>query len=140
MLNNVAPSKKNDPLRLIPKNNNNEARTLKSTKSFQRNSLYFTSLCLAFIICSLPLSSFNILLDMFFDSNWIQQKEKMIYWSIIVLTTLELTHIIVSPILYGYMNQNFRQELIKLKGSFGKKIGMKSTKTVKIEVNKNEIV
>ena len=117
------------------------SRETKSTKSCQRNCLYFTSLCLAFIICSLPLSLLNILLDIYFD---LQQKENIIYWSIIVLTTLELMNIVVSPILYGYMNQNFKNELKKLNDSISSKFCRKSNKNEKnLEITllqKNEIV
>ena len=88
--------------------------------------LLMTSFCLSFTICSLPLSLFNILLDIFINLNWIQQKEKTIYWLIIVLTTLELMNIVVSPILYGYMNQNFRNELIKLNDLISSKFLFKS--------------
>ena len=77
----------------------------------QKNCLLLTSLCLSFILCSLPLSLFNILLDIFISLNKIQQKEKAIYWLIIILTTLELLNIVISPMLYGWMNKNFRTEL-----------------------------
>jgi hypothetical protein len=100
----------------------NNVSTAKIKSRHQRNCLLLTSLCLAFIICSLPLSLFNILLDIFINLNWIQQKEKTIYWLIIVLTTLELMNIVVSPILYGYMNQNFRRELIKFNNDIRNKV------------------
>jgi len=91
---------------------NSRAISRKERKN-NKNCLLLASLCLSFIICSLPLSLFNILLDIFFDSNSIQQTEKanIIYWLIIILTTLELLNAVISPLLYGWMNQNFKTEL-----------------------------
>jgi len=99
------------------------------------NCLLLTSLCLAFIVCSLPLSLFNITLDMFFDTNWIQKQELTIYWLIIVLTTLELMNIIVSPILYGYMNQNFRNEFEKINQAIKKKMSYNLENDADIPLN-----
>ena len=40
---------------------------------------------------------------------------------------LQLLNIIISPILYGFMNQNFRKELNKLKQTIENKFCAKST-------------
>ena len=55
-----------------------------------------------------------ILLDIFINLNEIQHKEKadLVYWLIIIFTTLELLNIGISPLLYGWMDKNFRSELL----------------------------
>ena len=46
--------------------------------------------------------------------NEIQHKEKadLVYWLIIIFTSLELLNIGISPLLYGWMDKNFRSELL----------------------------
>jgi hypothetical protein len=118
---------KNQQIRML---NHDMSRRISSAnkkeKSNNKNCLLLTSLCLSFIFCSLPLSLFNILLDIFISLNKIQQKEKAIYWLIIVLTTLELLNIVISPLLYGWMNRNFRTELFTQYNTIRNKFNLKS--------------
>jgi len=118
---------KNQQMRML---NHDMSRRISSAnkkeKSNNKNCLLLTSLCLSFIFCSLPLSLFNILLDIFISLNKIQQKEKAIYWLIIVLTTLELLNIVISPLLYGWMNRNFRTELFTQYKTIRNKFNLKS--------------
>jgi hypothetical protein len=88
-------------------------RLIQKEKRHQKNCKLLSSLCLTFIICCLPLSVFNIKAE--FDmSRYITHEkfeEKEIYSPLILLTTLEELNTLITPLLYGWMNHNFRNEL-----------------------------
>jgi hypothetical protein len=76
----------------------------------RKNCKLLSVLCITFIICCLPLSFFNIKSE--FDVNIMVNsdsfKDREIYSPLTILTTLEEMNTILSPLLYGWMNQNFR--------------------------------
>jgi hypothetical protein len=86
-------------------------RLVQKEKHHQKNCKLLSALCVTFIICFLPLSFFNIKAE--FDVNkYIDNndtfKQKEIYSPLTILTTLEEMNTILSPLLYGWMNHNFR--------------------------------
>lgn len=91
-------------------------RLIQKERPHQKNCKLLSALCLTFIICCLPLSLFNIKAE--FDINKFSAlinhdsfKEKEIYSPLTILTTLEELNTIISPLLYGWMNHNFRSEI-----------------------------
>lgn len=91
-------------------------RLIQKERPHQKNCKLLSALCLTFIICCLPLSLFNIKAE--FDLsrfsvliNGDSFKEKEIYSPLTILTTLEELNTIISPLLYGWMNHNFRFEI-----------------------------
>ncbi len=87
-------------------------KLIQKERPHQKNCKLLSSLCIAFIVCCLPLSLFNIKAEFDFgkilDSTF---KEKEIYSPLTILTTLEVLNTVVSPLLYGFMNHNFRIEI-----------------------------
>lgn len=91
-------------------------KLIKKERPHQKNCRLLSALCLTFIICCLPLSLFNIKAE--FDIgkmstaiNHNSFEEKEIYSPLTILTTLEEVNTIITPLLYGWMNQNFRYEI-----------------------------
>ena len=82
-------------------------KLIQKERPHQKNCKLLSSLCLTFIICCLPLSLFNIISDFISTS----EKQTVIYWPLTILTTLELMNTVLSPLLYGWMNHNFRMEI-----------------------------
>ncbi len=83
-------------------------KLIQKDKPHQKNCKLLSALCLAFIVCCLPLSLFNIVTDFVSTSP---DKQTVIYWPLTILTTMELMNTVLSPLLYGYMNHNFRMEI-----------------------------
>ena len=89
-------------------------KLIQKERPHQKSCKLLSALCLTFIICCLPLSLFNIKTEFdmgrFMDSNTFHQ-EKEIYSPLTILTTLEVLNTVISPLLYGWMNHNFRNEI-----------------------------
>ena len=83
-------------------------KLIQKERPHQKNCKLLSSLCIAFIVCCLPLSLFNIKAE--FDFGKILE-EKEIYSPLTILTTLEVLNTVISPLLYGFMNHNFRIEI-----------------------------
>ena len=83
-------------------------KLIQKERPHQKNCKLLSSLCLTFIVCCLPLSLFNIITDFIINT---QEKQTVIYWPLTILTTLELMNTVLSPLLYGWMNHNFRIEI-----------------------------
>ncbi len=83
-------------------------KLIQKDKPHQKNCKLLSALCLVFIVCCLPLSLFNIITDFV---NTQPDKQTVIYWPLTILTTMELMNTVLSPLLYGYMNHNFRVEI-----------------------------
>jgi hypothetical protein len=97
-------------------------RLLQKEKRHQKNCKLLSSLCLTFIICCLPLSLFNIKAE--FDMSVFASTEKRdVYKPLIVLTIMEELNTLLSPLLYGLMNQNFRNEINLKLTEFRQKYG-----------------
>ena len=87
-------------------------RLIQKERPHQKNCKLLSALCIAFIVCCLPLSLFNIKAE--FDFGKITDgsfKEKEIYSPLTILSTLEVLNTVISPLLYGFMNHNFRIEI-----------------------------
>ncbi|CAF0868136.1 unnamed protein product [Brachionus calyciflorus] len=91
-------------------------KLIQKERPHQKNCRLLSALCLTFIICCLPLSLFNIKAE--FDVGKFSKlinhdnfQEKELYSPLTILTTLEELNTIVSPLLYGWMNHNFRYEI-----------------------------
>ncbi|RNA26422.1 neuropeptide F receptor-like [Brachionus plicatilis] len=91
-------------------------KLIQKERPHQKNCRLLSALCLTFIICCLPLSLFNIKAE--FDIGKMSKainhnsfQEKEIYSPLTILTTLEELNTIISPLLYGWMNHNFRYEI-----------------------------
>lgn len=82
-------------------------KLIQKERPHRKNCKLLSSLCLAFIVCCLPLSLFNIVTNFISTS----EKQNVIYWPLTILTTLELLNTVLSPLLYGWMNHNFRIEI-----------------------------
>jgi hypothetical protein len=93
-------------------------KLIQKERPHQKNCKLLSSLCLTFIVCCLPLSLFNIITDFIVDT---QEKQHVIYWPLTILTTLELLNTVLSPLLYGWMNHNFRNEINLKLSKFKKK-------------------
>ncbi len=114
-------------------------KLIQKERPHQKNCKLLSSLCIAFIVCCLPLSLFNIKAEFDFgkilDSTF---KEKEIYSPLTILTTLEVINTILSPLLYGFMNHNFRieinEKLKSLKIKYKKVSSDGSTKKPNIEI------
>lgn len=121
-------------------------RLVQKEKHHQKNCKILSVLCLTFIVCCLPLSFFNIKSE--FDLNEyvsaaastsnsnvddVTPKQKEIYWSLTLLTTLEEMNAILSPLLYGWMNHNFRNAINEKLKTLKSNI-KKNRKTVQIVV------
>lgn len=89
-------------------------KLIQKERPHQKSCKLLSALCLTFIICCLPLSLFNIKTEFdmgkFMESNTYHQ-EKEIYSPLTILTTLEVLNTVISPLLYGWMNHNFRNEI-----------------------------
>ena len=83
-------------------------RLIQSERPHQKNCKLLSALCITFIICYLPLSFFNIKAE-FYNEN--VKADKEIYSPLTILTTLEVMNTLASPLLYGWMNHNFRVEI-----------------------------
>jgi hypothetical protein len=86
-------------------------RLLQKEKRHQKNCKLLTSLCLTFIVCCLPLSLFNIKAEFDMAAFVASTDERDVYSPLIVLTIMEELNTLLSPLLYGLMNQNFRNEI-----------------------------
>lgn len=86
-------------------------RLLRNEKRHQKNCKLLSALCLTFIICCLPLSIFNIKADFDLGRHETTKNGKDVYWPLIVLTVLEEINTLITPLLYGWMNHNFRNEI-----------------------------
>jgi hypothetical protein len=91
-------------------------RLIQKERPHQKNCKLLSALCLTFIICYLPLSLFNIEAEFhvkkFLHEHTNSNKEQ-VYLLLTLLTTLEVLNTVLSPLLYGWMNQNFRTEIKK---------------------------
>nr|QVK45891.1 G protein-coupled receptor [Proales similis] len=85
-------------------------RLIKKERPHQRNCKLLSALCITFIVCYLPLSLFNISVE-FNLQNMISSGEKVLYSPLTILTLIEVLNSVLSPILYGWMNKNFRNEI-----------------------------
>ena len=111
-------------------------RLMQKERQHHKSCKILSVLCVTFIICCLPLSFFNIKSE--FDVNKYfatdvnadqASKEKEIYSSLTLLTTLEELNAILSPLLYGWLNHNFRNAINERLTLF--KNGLKKSREVK---------
>lgn len=82
-------------------------RLIQKERPHQKNCKLLSALCITFITCYLPLSLFNIKAEFMMGTK----ADKDIYSPLTILTTLEVLNTIASPLLYGWMNHNFRNEI-----------------------------
>ena len=87
-------------------------RLLQKEKRHQKNCKLLSALCLTFIVCCLPLSLFNIKAEFSMSVMSVSEKEDL-YMQLIVLTIMEEFNTLITPLLYGWMNHNFRVEVDK---------------------------
>jgi hypothetical protein len=88
-------------------------RLIQKNKPHQKSCKLLSSICLTFIVCCLPLSIFNIFTEFKLDIM-ISIDNDEIYSILTVLTTMVAINCSICPLLYGWMNQNFRCEITKL--------------------------
>lgn len=107
-------------------------KLIQKERPHQKNCKLLSALCITFIVCCLPLSLFNIVTDFIKTS----ERQTVIYGPLTILTTLELLNTVLSPLLYGWMNHNFRieinEKLNKLKKKYRKVNRFEHHDTIKI--------
>lgn len=87
-------------------------RLIQKDKPHKKSCKLLSVLCLIFIICCLPLSIFNIYTEFHIDAM-LNIGDDELYSILTILTTFVTINAIINPLLYGWMNHNFRNEIIK---------------------------
>lgn len=110
-------------------------RLVQKERHHQKSCKLLSALCLTFIICCLPLSFFNIKaefnLSKYIANNSESFKQTELYSPLTILTTLEELNTILSPLLYGWMNHNFRNVINQKLNDFRKDY-------VRVKASKNQ--
>ncbi|XP_064633972.1 RYamide receptor-like isoform X2 [Lineus longissimus] len=94
--------------------NADEARDTQQLRSKRKVIKMLVVVVVLFGICWLPLHLFMILLDFVFDPSYAKQQGEILQPLYFAFHWLAMSNSFVNPIIYGFMNDSFRDDIVDL--------------------------